>query len=66
MDQNARVRRSARDFAAEHGCTLATAEFYIWSFGGLDGDNKAQAVQEYEAAGKREAPRGFRMPTGST
>eukprot|EP01047_Picozoa_sp_COSAG01_P040282 COSAG01_NODE_3381_length_6167_cov_2.682762_2_plen_905_part_01 len=65
MDPNLGLRSAARTFAQEHNCTLATAEFYLWCFGGSK-DNldlaQKQALAEFEASERQPAPDGWRQP----
>jgi hypothetical protein len=59
------TRVAVQKFALTQQCSSLTASFYVWSFGGLRGEMMDQAVAEFEASGKRDAPIGFCEPGGT-
>ena len=62
MDPEDSRRVQARVFQEEQGVSRQTAEYYIWSFAGVDGSRMELAKQEYEAADVKDAPLGFHPP----
>eukprot|EP01043_Picozoa_sp_COSAG02_P062210 COSAG02_NODE_8525_length_2537_cov_1.351107_2_plen_379_part_01 len=58
IDPQSRLRRRAQSFAAEHMCSLRTAEYYLREFG----PPPEQAVAVYQSLNKAEPPAGWRVP----
>ena len=53
-DINNPSRTLARSFAKEHGCSLRTAEYYVWTYGESEQKpNKQKVTAEFEKAGKK-------------
>jgi hypothetical protein len=61
-DPSKPIRLAVREFAAAQQCSSTTASFYLWAFGGKDGENMKQAIAEYERLDKADAPSGWVAP----